>query len=80
MTLVELLIAMAIVGVVMGGVTGSFVNQRKITAIQNQRMVLIQQAQAAIDLVTRELRTAGGAVPVVAGAGALPQIEHGVTG
>jgi len=59
MTLVELLIAMAIVGVVMGGVTGSFVNQRKITAIQNQRMVLIQQAQAAIDLVTRELRTAG---------------------
>ncbi len=59
MTLVELLIAMAILGVVMGGVTSGFVNQRKITAIQNQRVVLIQQAQAAMDLVTRELRTAG---------------------
>ena len=59
MTLVELLIAMAIVGVVMGGVTRSFVNQRKVMAIQNQRVTLIQQAQAAMDLVTRELRTAG---------------------
>lgn len=59
MTLVELLIAMAIMGVVVGGVTRSFVNQRRITAIQNQRVALIQQAQAAMDLVTRELRTAG---------------------
>jgi len=59
MTLVELLIAMAILGVVMGGVTSGFVSQRKITAIQNQRVALIQQAQAAMDLVTRELRTAG---------------------
>src|SRR5262245_19955478 len=59
MTLVELLIAMAIVGVVVGGVTRSFVNQLKITAIQNQRVALIQQAQAAMDLMTRELRTAG---------------------
>src|SRR5437879_7483575 len=59
MTLVELLIAMALVGVVMGGVTRSFVNQRKITAIQSQRVTLIQQAQAAMDLVTREFRTAG---------------------
>jgi prepilin-type N-terminal cleavage/methylation domain-containing protein len=59
LSLVELLIAMAIVGVVMGGVTGSFVNQRKITAIQHQRVALIQQAQAAMDLVTRECRTAG---------------------
>ena len=57
--LVELLIAMAILGVVVGGVTRSFVSQRMLTAIQNQRGVLIQQAQAAMDLVTRELRTAG---------------------
>lgn len=59
MTLVEVLIAMAIVGVVMGGVTRSFVHQRKITAIHSQRVALIQQAQAAMDLVTREFRTAG---------------------
>ena len=59
LSLVELLIAMAIVSVVMGGVTRSFVNQRKITAIHNQRVALIQQAQAAMDLVTRECRTAG---------------------
>jgi prepilin-type N-terminal cleavage/methylation domain-containing protein len=59
MTLVELLIALALVGVIVGGATRGFVNQRKVTAIQNQRTVLIQQAQAALDLVTRELRTAG---------------------
>ena len=59
MTLVELLIAMALLGVVMGGVTGSFVNQRKIMAIQNQRVALVQQAQAAMELITREFRTAG---------------------
>jgi Tfp pilus assembly protein PilW len=59
MSLVELLIAIALVGVVMAGVTGSFVHQRKITAIHTQRVALIQQAQAAMDLVTRECRTAG---------------------
>ena len=59
MTLVELLIAMALLGVVMGGVTGSFVNQRKIMAIQNQRGALVQHAQAAMELITREFRTAG---------------------
>jgi len=59
MTLVELLIAMTVVGVVVGGVTRSFVNQRRITTIHNQRVALIQQAQAAMDLVTRELRMAG---------------------
>jgi prepilin-type N-terminal cleavage/methylation domain-containing protein len=58
-TLVELLIAMAIVGVVLGGVTRGFVSQRKVTVIQNQRGVLVQQAQAAMELVTRELRRAG---------------------
>jgi prepilin-type N-terminal cleavage/methylation domain-containing protein len=59
LSLVELLLAMALVGVVMGGVTRSFVSQRKLTAIQQQRGTLIQQAQAAMDLVTREFRTAG---------------------
>src|SRR5215470_5941228 len=59
MTLVELLITMAILSVIVGGITRSFVNQRKITSIQNQRVTLTQQAQAAMDLVTRELRTAG---------------------
>jgi len=59
MTLVELLIAMALLSVVMAGVTGSFVQQRKVTAIHIQQVALIQHAQAAMDLVTRELRTAG---------------------
>src|SRR5438105_7953834 len=58
-TLVELLIAMSLVGVVLGGITTSFVTQRKAMAVQNQRGSLIQQAQAALDLLTRELRTAG---------------------
>src|SRR5215471_1794977 len=59
LTLVELLVTMVILGVVLGGITRSFVQQRKLTSIQNQRLALIQQAQTAMDLVTRELRTAG---------------------
>jgi len=50
---------MAIVGVVMGGITTSFVSQRKTMAVLSQRGVLVQQAQAALDLLTRELRRAG---------------------
>ena len=55
----ELLVTMVILGVVLGGITRSFVQQRKLTSLHNQRLALIQQAQTAMELVTRELRTAG---------------------
>jgi len=43
----------------MGGITTSFVSQRKAMAVQSQRVFLTQQVQAALALLTRELRTAG---------------------
>lgn len=59
MTLVELLIALALMGLVVGGLTTIFVTQRKATAVQGQVTAMTQQAQAALELITRELRTAG---------------------
>jgi type IV pilus assembly protein PilW len=58
-TLAELLITLALMGVILAGVTTSFVSQRKAMAVQSQRGLLIQQAQAALELLTRELRLAG---------------------
>jgi type II secretory pathway pseudopilin PulG len=58
-TLVELLIAMAIVGLIMGAITSMFAKQRKAYAVQEQVAAMTQQAQAAMELVSRELRAAG---------------------
>ena len=58
-TLVELLITLTLLGIILGAVCTSFVSQRKVAAVYSQRSVLIQQAQAALDLLTRELRRAG---------------------
>jgi Tfp pilus assembly protein PilW len=58
-TLVELLITLTLLGIILGAVCTSFVSQRKVAAVHSQRGALIQQAQAAMDLLTRELRRAG---------------------
>jgi type IV pilus assembly protein PilW len=58
-TLVELFITLALLGIILGAVCSSFISQRRVAAVQNQRGVLVQQAQAAMDLLTRELRRAG---------------------
>jgi type IV pilus assembly protein PilW len=58
-TLVELFITLVLLGIILGAVCTSFVSQRKAAAVHSQRVVLIQQAQAAMDLLTRELRRAG---------------------
>ena len=58
-TLVELFITLALLGIILGAVCTSFVSQRRVAAVQSQRGVLVQQAQAALDLLTRELRRAG---------------------
>ena len=58
-TLIELFITLTLLGIILAAVCTSFISQRKAAAVQSQRGVLIQQAQAAMDLLTRELRRAG---------------------
>lgn len=58
-TLVELLIALALVGLVGTTVTSTFVNQRKTVRLQEQIAGMTQQAQTALDLISREVRSAG---------------------
>ncbi len=58
-TLVELLIALAIVGVVMGGLTRMLATQRQVYTVQEQVAVMTQQAQTAMELLSREIRAAG---------------------
>lgn len=58
-TLVELLIAMAIVGLVAGAMTSIFTTHRKTYAVQEQVAGMTQQAQTALELMTREIRAAG---------------------
>jgi Tfp pilus assembly protein PilW len=50
---------LTLLGIILRVVCTSFVSQRKAMAVQSERTVLIQQAQAAMDLLTRELRRAG---------------------
>ena len=58
-SLIELFITLALLGIILAAVCTSFVSQRKVAAVHSQRGALIQQAQAALDLLTRELRRAG---------------------
>lgn len=58
-TLVELLIAIAISLVVLAGLSGAFVSQRKTYAVQEQVSDMIQNARAAMDMITREIKMAG---------------------
>lgn len=59
MTLVELLIAIAIMGLVVGGFTRIFITQRKAAVHVELVDAMTQQAQTALDLMMRELMTAG---------------------
>jgi len=58
-TLVELLIAMAITGVILGTVASTFITQRKSYALQEQITEMMQNARAAMETMTREIRMAG---------------------
>ena len=58
-TLAELLIAMAISGIILGTIAGTFIIQRKSYDIQEQITEMIQTARASIDMITREVRMAG---------------------
>ena len=58
-TLTELLIAMAISGIVLGSLAGTFIILRKSFEVQEQITEMVQTARASIDMITREVRMAG---------------------
>jgi len=58
-TLVELLIAMAISGIVLGAAVNPFLAQRWSYALQEHVTAMTQGTRAALEMVTREVRVAG---------------------
>ena len=62
-TLIELLIAMAIALVVITSIASAFISQRKTYAVQEQISEMQQNARAAMDIMSREIRITGYGVP-----------------
>jgi len=58
-TLTELLIAMALSGIILGTIASTFIMQRKTYDIQEQITEMVQTARASIDMMSREIRMAG---------------------
>jgi len=58
-TLIELLIAMALTIVIIAALSNAFISQRKTYAVQVQVSEMTQNARAAIDMITREIKMAG---------------------
>ena len=58
-TLIELLIAMVIALVVLTSISSTFIIQRKTYDMQEQITEMQQNARAAIDMISREVRMAG---------------------
>ena len=58
-TLIELLIAMTIGLIILTALSSTFLMQRKIYDIQEQVVEMVQNARAAMDMMTREIRMAG---------------------
>jgi len=59
MTLVELLIVLVVCSILMAAMFGSFINQQKSYAIQDQVIEMQQGLRGAVDRMTREIRMAG---------------------
>ena len=62
-TLVELLIAMTIGLIILTALSSTFLMQRKIYDVQEQVAEMVQNARAAMDMMTREIRMAGYGAP-----------------
>ena len=58
-TLVELLIAMTIGLIILAALSSTFLMQSKIYDVQEQVAEMVQNARAAMDMMTREIRMAG---------------------
>ena len=57
--LVEVLIAMAIGGILLGAIVSTFILQSKSYDVQEQMTEMVQTARAAMDMIGREVRMAG---------------------
>jgi prepilin-type N-terminal cleavage/methylation domain-containing protein len=62
-TLTELLVAMAISGILLGTIVSTCITQRKTYAVQEQVTEMTLNVRAALDMLTREVRMAGYGVP-----------------
>jgi prepilin-type N-terminal cleavage/methylation domain-containing protein len=62
-TLTELLVTMAITGMIMGAIVSTFITQRQSYHRQEQVVAMIQNVRAAMDMMVREVRMAGYGVP-----------------
>ena len=62
-TLTELLITMAISGILLAAVVSTFITQQKAYALQTQLADMRLNTRAALDMVVREVRMAGYGVP-----------------
>jgi type IV pilus assembly protein PilW len=59
LTLLEVLLAMAIGGLLLGAIVGTFILQSKSYDVQEQMTEMVQTARAAMDMIGREVRMAG---------------------
>ena len=62
-TLTELLITMAISGILLAAIVSTFITQQKAYALQTQLADMRLNTRAALDMVVREVRMAGYGVP-----------------
>jgi len=65
-TLVEMLISSFLFLIIMAGVLALFNSQAKVSRQTNQRTDLLANARAAMDMITKDLRTAGATMPAAA--------------
>ena len=62
-TITELMISLAIAGIVMGAVSSLFLSQQKVLGVQDQDAEMHQAARAAMDFMVRDFRMMGHGVP-----------------
>lgn len=62
-TLTELLLTMAISGILLAAIVSTFITQQKAYALQTQRADMRLNTRAALDMVVRDVRMAGYGVP-----------------
>lgn len=68
-TLVELLVAMVVLGIMGMGMVKLFIAQHQAYMMQNEGVLATQNARAGFDMMTREIRNAGYDPRGIAGAG-----------
>jgi len=74
-SLVELLIAMSISGVIFGATVTFFITQRRYLAVQEQVTDMVQSGRIAMDTIVREVRMAGYGAPSTAFAAWIPWVS-----